>query len=496
MTIIIWKPLKCLFALALLFSWRHLPGQAIARSVSRVQHGYQPLDRPSVDTIPADNDKRQFVVGTISITGNHRTKPYIISRELPFKTGDSISMSELVEGFARGKEHLNNTRLFNEVVVYLKGFRGFAADVQVDVKERWYIFPLPYVQPVDRNFTTWAEKNYSLSRLNYGLRFAFYNFTGRNDLLRIWLITGYTKQVEFAYDQPYADRTLRHGFGFGFSYAGLKEVNALTQNNQQYFIDSDTIPYAGRFLRDQMTFSLRYYFRPEIKTKHFVRLSFNHVSIDSAVTVWNPHYFNQNRTQVFYPELAYVVNYNDIDYVPYPLRGYYLEAGILHRGINADMNLWQLNVKSAAAWQIWPKTYVVTQNYGTLKWPLTQPFYNQQLLGYGELYLRGLEKYVVDGVAGALTRNTLLRELYHFSIPFLQGTAHDRIPFRIYAKVYGDAGYVYNQDVLSNSLVNRPLYTGGAGVDIVTLYDFVFRFEYSFNQLGEKGFFFHIKNDF
>jgi len=110
--------------------------------------------------------------------------------------------------------------------------------------------------------------------------------------------------------------------------------------------------------------------------------------------------------------------------------------------------------------------------------------------------MRGLEKYVVDGVAGGVIRNTLSRELFQFSIPFIRGTAHDRIPFRFFAKTYVDAGYVYNRDFTSNSLTNRFLYSGGAGMDIVTFYDFVFRFEYSLNQLGEKGFFFHIKNDF
>jgi hypothetical protein len=133
---------------------------------------------------------------------------------------------------------------------------------------------------------------------------------------------------------------------------------------------------------------------------------------------------------------------------------------------------------------------------GMVKLPLDQPYYNQQLLGYGDFYMRGLEKYVVDGSAGLLARNSFLRELFNFNIPFIRGTSHDHIPFRVYAKTYFDCGYVYNRNFPANSLVNRMLYSGGAGLDVVTYYDFVFRFEYSFNQLGEKGFFFHIRNDF
>jgi outer membrane protein assembly factor BamA len=438
-----------------------------------------------------------FTIGEIHITGNKKTKPYIIERELPFKRGDSVKLPELIKSFVHGRERLLNTRLFVDVVISLSGFRGFVADIQIDVKERWYIFPIPYVRPVDRNFTAWAEKNYSLSRVDYGLRYSHYNFTGRNDYLRIWLITGYSQQIELSYDHPYADKSLKHGFGFGFNYANLKEINVKTVHDQQKFINSDSIPYSSTYLRRTLSGSLRYYFRPALKTRHFFRLSFNKVIIDSAVTVYNPYYLNYNQRQVFYPEISYVVNYNNVDYPPYPLKGFLTEAGFLHRGINADMNLWQVYAKTTNAWKIAEKTNFVTQNMGMLRLPFDQPFYNQQLFVYGDFYMRGFEKYVVDGVAGALSRNTLLRELFSFNIPFISTSwSHDRIPVRIYAKTYFDCSYAYNKTFKDNALVNQMLYSGGFGVDVVTFYDLVFRFEYSFNQLGEKGFFFHIRNDF
>ena len=451
---------------------------------------------PEMDQAPGPQEKYEFVVGKIFINGNRTTKPYIIERELPFKTGDSVYLPDLIQAFVEGREHIINTRLFNDVIISLKGFRGFTVDIQIDVKERWYIFPLPYVRPVDRNLTAWAEKNYSLKRLDFGLKYSHYNFTGRNDNLRIWLITGYSNQVEFAYDQPYADKTLKHGFGLGFFYGAQKELNVSTINNQQFFINTDTIPYSGKYLREQLSFSLRYYYRPAIKTRHFVRFSINKLRIDSAVTVANPDYFNNNKTHIFYPELSYVMNYNNVDYVPYPLQGFLVETNLLRRGINADMNLTQLQVRTNEATPLATKTYFVSQNLVMIRLPFDQPFYNQQLLGYGDFYMRGLEKYVVDGVAGGIARNSLLRELFNFNIPFLRGTSHDLIPFRVYAKTYFDFGYVYNKNFPANSLVNRMLYSGGIGIDVVTFYDFVFRFEYSINQLGEKGLFFHIRNDF
>jgi len=470
-------------------------GQLQAQVNPPVRDSSAVIPAPLVDSVP-QRIQTPFIVGDIYIKGNRITKSYIITRELPFQKGDTVYMSDLVLAFVHAKERIYNTRLFNDVVIAVHGFRGYTVDIEIQVKERWYIFPLPYVRPVDRNFTAWAEQNYSLKRLDFGVKYSHYNFTGRNDYVRVWLITGYSNQIELAYDQPYADKTLKHGFGVGFFYTGLKEINAITINNQQFFVNSDTIPYAGKYMREQLAFSLRYYYRPAMRTRHSFRLGFNRLNIDSAVTVTNPNYFSHNKTQIFYPELTYVLNYNNVDYVPYPLKGFLFETGFTRRGINADMNLWQLTLKTNEGIPLARKLYFVSQNMGTIRVPFNQPFYNTPLMGYGDYYMHGFEKYVIDGVVGGLARNSLLRELFNFKIPFLHGTSHDVIPVRIYAKTYFDVGYVYNKYFRDNSLVNQFLYSGGAGIDIVTFYDFVFRFEYSVNQRGEKGFYFHIRNDF
>ncbi len=446
--------------------------------------------------ISSANDSTPFIIGEIYISGNRKTKAYIIERELAFKRGDTVDLQDLVKAFRSGHDNLINTHLFNDVVVYLKGFRGYIADIEIDVKERWYIFPVPYLVPADRNLAAWAARDYSFSRVNYGLKYTHFNFTGRNDDFKAWLITGYSQQVELAYTNPYLDKHLKHGFGFSATYAAMKEIDAFTVNNQQYFINADTLSYAGKYLSKQFIFSLKYFYRPAIKVRHSFRININSISIDSAVSVYNPDYFNNNKRSVLFPELFYALNYTDVDYVSYPLQGVMFETGFQKKGINADVNMWQLYFKSTESWNIAWKTYFVTQNQTMLKLPLDQPFYNQQYLGYGDLYLRGLDRYVVDGVAGVMFRNSLLRELFNFNIPFLRVPSHNIIPIRIYACAFTDFGYVYNKNFTQNSLVNRPLYTAGLGLDLVTFYDLVLRLDYSFNQLKQNGLFLHIRNDF
>jgi hypothetical protein len=479
------------------------PSTVIGHRSSVIEHSYHdslPFSRP--DTLPSPvqiispGQGQRYDVGTIFIHGNRVTRSYIIAREIPFKSGDSLTIQQITSYFIQAREHLINTRLFNEVTISLKEFRGYTVDINVDVKERWYIFPLPYIRPVDRNFTAWAEQGYSLKRFDYGLKYSQYNFTGRNDFLRLWLITGYSREVEMAYDRPNAGKNLVHGFGGGFLFSGQQEIDMITTNNQQVFVNSDSIKYAGRYLQTQASFSLRYYFRPAIRTKHFFRFSFNQLRIDSTVLVYNPNYFLNNQLSLVFPEFFYSINYNHIDYVPYPTQGFLFETSILQRGFTANMNMTQLIARSTEAFSFAPKMYFVTQNFGVLRLPFKQSFYNQKLLGYGDYYMRGLEKYVVDGIGLLLDRNTVMREMAHFNIPFLRGTTHDHIPFRIFVKTYVDLGYVFNRYNNLNSLQNTMLYTYGAGIDVVTFYDFVFRIEYSINQLGEKGLFFHIRNDF
>ncbi|MBE7173689.1 MAG: hypothetical protein INR73_24160 [Williamsia sp.] len=450
---------------------------------------------------------RPYAINNIIITGNKKTKPYIIEREFSFHVGDSLVIDEVLKRIEQARRQLMNTRLFNEVVITLQRVYSSSVDVAVDVKERWYLFPFPFFKPVDRNLTEWAKQGYGIDRVNYGAKFAYYNVTGRNDKLKAQFINGYTPQLQFSYEQPNADKTLKHGFGISLSYTTAKEVNYLTQDNEQRFIPltlprnvPDTLFHSlfhKQVLNEQFNATLTYTYRPAIRTRHTLRLAYNINKIDRAVLLANPNYYSNNKLSIAYPEFIYTVEYNNADYIIYPLTGFTGDASFTKRGISKDMNLWQVNARGTIGWKVANKLFFGLQGYGVVKVPFDQPYVNLRMLGYGDAYLRGLEKYVIDGVAGGMVRSTLRREVLNFSVPlFNRFRSLDRIPFRIYLKTYADAGYSYSRDPYHNPLTNRLLHTYGAGLDIVTFYDFVFRFEYSFNQLAQKGLFLHIRNDF
>ncbi len=445
---------------------------------------------PPPPPAPSPEAKVFFVIGDIVITGNKKTKEHIVLRELPFQSGDSVRLPELVEQFRTARQQLITTRLFIDAVVALKSIRGYTVDISIDLKERWYIFPVPYLKAVDRNLSEWARQGYGTDRLDYGFKFTHYNFSGRNDKLRLWLVTGYSKQIQFEYEQPYADSTLQHGYKIGFSYMANKEVNYATIDNQQQFTDT----LGGT---KTVTGSIEYRYRPGLRTFHTLRFAFTHFNVDDRILELNPKYFHDGVNSMAIPEISYAVRHYNVNYIPYPLTGWMGEATILKKGIHFYTSMWELSAKYNRAIDLGKKWYFNWQAQGLIRYPFEQPFYNSKLFGYKDMFLRGLENYVIDGVAGGMSRQTFRRELFSFSIPtFLKSRTHDHVPFRVFAKAFTDMGYGYNKSFRNNSLTNRMLFTTGFGIDMVTFYDFVFRFDYSFNQLGQNGLFLHFKNEF
>lgn len=438
-----------------------------------------------------------FTVRKIYLSGNKRTRPYIILREIPFSEGDTMQLTQLASLFEKAQHNLMNIALFNGASLSFKSFDGHNVDVIVEVKERWYLFPLPYLKPVDRNLNVWLkDEKLSFERVNYGLKFNYYNFTGRRDELKLYLISGYTQNVSLSYSQPFTDKKLQHGFNISMGYSRTREINYANLFDKQLFY-KDTI--GQRFQRSQFNVNIGYTYRPGVHTIHSVRLGYTDEKLlDSVALNLNPNYFGNGRMRIRYPELSYSYNYFDMDYLPYPERGYRYGFTILKRGITEEAELWYLGLSGSRYWPLSKNTLYSIAGSAQLKFPFRQPYYNSNLMGFGDQYLRGLERFVVEGNIGLILKQTLRQKLLAFSIPtFIKSKSHDRIPFRIYAKVYGDMGYAYNKYAGGNGsrLNNKLLYSGGFGLDIITFYDFVLKLEYSFNQLRQRDLYFHSKSD-
>jgi outer membrane protein assembly factor BamA len=464
------------------------------------QSGVQPFSRaaeaanPVFDTASfKPDDTSPVIIADIFITGNKKTKSYIVEREIPFKIGNAMMRGELPAKLELARQQLMNTSLFIDVEVKVDRQVEDLVFITVAVKERWYFFPLPYFKIVARNFNEWwVEYNKSLQHVNYGLKLMHNNVSGRNDQLHLYLVNGYTQQASFSYSQPAADRSLKFGFDIGLDYSRNKELNYQVDSNKMLFYKADN------FLIQNFHSVIGISYRPRIKTRHFLRFGYTRTSVDKAVLQLNPEFFPSGKTPLSYPDITYSISYNNVDYIPYPTKGVTFSGSFMRRGFTKDMDLWQLTAAGTYTIPIFTKSQLFLQGIGTMKFPFDQPYYNKRLLGFGDLYMRGLEYYVADGIAGFVGRATARREVLNFHIkPPIVIEGHDKIPFRIFVKMYGDLGYAYDKSPSGySSLTNKWLKTWGVGIDIVSFYDFVIRFEYSFNQLNEQGLFLHSRSDF
>jgi outer membrane protein assembly factor BamA len=428
-----------------------------------------------------------FRVRNIVIRGNKRTRAEIILREIPLKPGEAFLLQVLVKKFEDGRRQLMNTSLFHTVVVAAKSFDGYDVDVLVEVRERWYIFPVPYFKPVDRNLNQWlVEQKASLTRVNYGAKLLYNNVTGRNDKLRFWAMGGYTKQLSFSYDRMYIDKKMKWGMSLGFAMGKNKEMNYNTINNKQVFLKDEN------FVRSFLSVSTEATYRRAIKTRHRIGMSFSREEISDTILKLNPGYFTASRQSISFPELYYIMTYYDLDYIPYPTKGYAAEVHLSQKGFNSTMSLSQLSARGMGSWPVSKRTFFTLGLFGTIKLPFKQPYYNQRMLGYGSMFLQGYEYYVVDGVAAGYIKTTFTNKLFNFNVKIPgKKKGLQRIPFTFYGKVFGNAGYVHNPQPGDNFLADKMLYSGGFGIDIFTIYDVTFKFEWSFNQLGQNGLFLH-----
>jgi len=211
----------------------------------------------------------------------------------------------------------------------------------------------------------------------------------------------------------------------------------------------------------------------------------------------NPTYSFQHKI-IRYPDIYYKILHYNVDQIAYPKNGFIGEGMLLKRGICSQINLWQL---SAQVSQYWPLNKNYTFNLraaGMLKLPFHQTYVTKQFLGYGSMYLQGYEYNVVDGVAGGYTKAILMRQMLNTAIhiPSKKIERLNNMPVALYAKVYGNTGYVYNPDPGLNYLNNRVICSGGIGLDIVLFNDVVIKLDYSINQFGKKGLYLHNRDYF
>jgi outer membrane protein assembly factor BamA len=441
-------------------------------------------------------DTAQKIIGTITLIGNKITKDHIILRELAFHPGDTLSAADFNAKRLRSEENIYNTSLFNSVkVTYLEAPDG-STSIYVILKERWYIFPLPIFEVVDRNFNVWWRTK-DFSRIVYGALLTWNNFRGRNETVAFAVRFGYVQQVSLAYTIPYINKKQNTGLSFGFSYARNHQAGFKTSFDDVVYYKDTT-----DFVREAYAGTVEYNYRKGLYTRHYISAGYFNLDVQDTLIKLNPEYLAKGKSSERYFSLRYLYRKDHRDYIHYPLRGYTYNIEVAKNGfsfLGDDVDYLYLTAEFKKFWVLSRRFYFAASFRGKISDNSFQPYYNTRALGYGKDYVRGYEYYVVDGQHFALFKTNLKFELFpkkELHAGFIPFEKFSTIPFSFYLNLFADAAYVEdtqfsNVQYTTNRLPNSWLHSYGLGLDFVTYYDIVIRLDFSFNKFGESGLFLH-----
>lgn len=438
------------------------------------------------------------VIRSVSVEGNLRTRTPIILREMTLSEGVQVARTALDDLIEADRRKISNTNLFVTTALrQLATSTPDSVDLRVEVKERWYFLALPVFQLADRNFNEWwYERNRDLRRTTYGLYLSYENVTGRADRLRLLAEFGFVPKYELSYSLPYINKAMTLGFQTGISYTTNKTLPYRTWNDKLDFFNNENLNRERLFVFATLTKRKRFY---DVQS---LDLRWNYTELSDTLARLNPNYLLDGQVQQQYFQLTYTYQFDNRDNVQYGLRGrqYGLMASKLGL-LPSD----QLNQVVLMAWYrkftpLGERFYTNSGLRTRLSLPNRQPYQSIVGLGFRQDLVRGYELYVIDGQQFVLLQNELKYKLFHFERTFdwFPIRQFNTIPVTAYLNTFADVGYVRNAfPELSNTQLGNKLLSGvGVGLDLVTFYNIVYRFNYSLNSQGERGFFFRVGRSF
>jgi outer membrane protein assembly factor BamA len=437
-------------------------------------------------------------IGEIIIEGNFITRKKVIYRELTFKINDSVSRNDIEYFKQTSINNLTKTALFNFVEIHTDEIPPGILIVTVELTERWFIWPTAYLNHTERNFSEWWRTK-DLSKLEYGVGIKVNNFRGMGESLYFKYHLGSLTRYEFEYDGIHLDNAEHHFLSLNATLIAQRNLPWVIESNKQVIMKS------GRTLLNSTFFGFIYKYRKEYFNFHSVAFGYSDFKIADTILRLNPYFFGLNNQRQRYFNLGYEFTSDTRDSHFYPKTGYILVAGINKKGLGIlpdEYNSIDVSIQLFAYRKLIDRFYAASGILFTSTSNNDHVFYSQTGLGYLQ-FVRGYEYYVANGDKTLLFKSLLNFELLPKKVlnikiwPIRKAYQFNKIPIEIYTNVFFDAGYVYDKTGVykqyNNTLVNKFMYGTGIGIDFVTYYDKILRFDYSFNGMAENGLFIHWK---
>lgn len=425
-----------------------------------------------------------YKVVDIVLNGNVKTKDYIIYREIEFSIGDTLSSELLNEKIANSRLNLLRTQLFNfvdvEVVENEKNL-----DIVFNFQERWYYWVYPILEHSERNLSTFLYYK-DFNRVNYGLAFDWYNFRGKDEVLRFKTRFGFKEHYAISYHKPGFGKRRVDGIWIFADLFRQKKAIYGVDNNLPVYVES-----SNKYLNNAYDLGVEYTFRPEI-------LYFFEFGLKYQGYYFRSDTLSQNiemPIQSFAPKASF--KYDKRNSLVYPTKGFYAHFRI--------SGIVPLNKDYADALSL---TAIVQTNtkFGTSAFGLRNELFLGRMLMekdknllfdemfkfFGSYVIRGYEYYYFPSNSLVGLKNTLNWKICDFRLNVLPKILPDEFSkfFSIvYLEAFSDFAYTQSFDyqyIENDNFTDALVYSLGAGISIETYYDRLLQFHVAYNSCFDK----------
>ncbi len=444
-----------------------------------------------------------------TVTGNKRTKEKIITRELDFKLGDSLATfnkndnfsfksekrinkndsSEIIKRLRYSRENIINTKLFLTVDIHLEQIKGKEYNVRIDVHERWYIWAFPVARVDAPNFNDWL-KDPDLDLLNLGLFTSHNNMFGLSHQTSLIAYFGNSQLYGFGYYIPWIGHGQKIGLRMGVVYSNSGAVEyASVDNERQMLYDQNSL--------QEWLVSAAFNIRPGLYNYSKIRLQAVSASVSDTMMLLSPNYLPDGNQSVSNMNLYADYLYDSRNKKSYPLKGNFMKVFIDKRGLGIlshDVDYFYYGIDFHFYQSLGNRFYVAEMVKAVNSSSKNIAYHYKQNLTSGDDFIRGYDYFSLRGDQMYFFRSNVKYELVPPKVKVPkdgnEGSKFKNIQYAFYLNFFADAAYMKDDFTVDNPLNNKALFSWGLGLDFVSYYDMVLRFEYAFTSIGTNGFYF------
>ncbi|MCX6247355.1 MAG: hypothetical protein NTW10_06455 [Bacteroidetes bacterium] len=458
--------------------------------------------------VPDTLDVPYIKISGFEITGNKLTKPGILIRELDFKIGDTLATfkkgrgpnfsdrnfypgdsSELRLRMQYSRENLINTKLFLHVDLSLKKISSKEYTLMIDVTERhyWWLFPIAKLNAP--NFNEWL-RDIQWSDLSMGLFFSHNNLFGLNHQTSIIALAGKSWAIAAGYKIPWIGKGKKVGLLMTAKYSNFYTVEYASVENKRQML------YAYNSTQE-VKLGAKLTLRPGLYNYGTIHVTGDYIMVSDSLLKLDSNYLAGHKKVNTSISLYADYYYDNRNVKNYPLKGNLLRVFIDKVGlglVSKDIDLFRYGIDFHFYQTIGKKWYVAEMVKAENSAGENAPYFYQLNMTQGKDFIRGFDLYTLKGDQMYFCRNNIKFELIKPNVKKVkEGEEKNKfkaLQYAFYLNGFADAGYCVNKFTDVNPYNNKLLMSWGLGIDFVTYYDLVVRFEYAFTSIGTNGFFF------